>query len=253
MKTKRPWMPLYVSDFINSEEVIAMPDDACGIYIKLLCHNWDKGDLPANPDMLAKIVRRNPRSFRRLWPIIQHLFPEYSPGRLTNHRVMNELKRADDRSEKSSNAVKVRESKRSNDDASQHSTTHNSTADHKEHTPAATPLGLVSSEPTKRFNLEAVYDEYPRKIGKTPGLAKLAKQIKTDADYEIVMRGVVAFAVAMESERRPSEKIPHFSTWVHQEQWRDYAAIDVSATRSYSNFSGPRSPVSETKEDELFK
>jgi hypothetical protein len=103
-----------------------------------------------------------------------------------------------------------------------------------DHTPAqiaspAAPLVLVPTGKDADFDLDAVYDEYPRKIGRTAGIKALKKQIKTAADYAKVMQGVVAFAVAMKSEGRPVLKIPYFSSWVNQEQWRDYAELPIEA------------------------
>jgi uncharacterized protein YdaU (DUF1376 family) len=108
---RRPAMPLYVSDFVDSESVALMPLEAVGVYIKLLCYNWKNRSIPADLDQLATLLRLNARTLRRIWP---HLAPKFrlkdasDPTRLTNERVEKEIKRADEKSEKSRNAAESR-------------------------------------------------------------------------------------------------------------------------------------------------
>jgi hypothetical protein len=119
---------------------------------------------------------------------------------------------------------------------------------------AASPLVLVPTVRAARFDLGAIYAEYPRKVGKAKGVKALERQIKTAEDFDRAMQGVIAFAVAMKSEGRPVDKIPYFSTWVNEEQWRDYAELPAGQSpteRQYKNFQGPRPAVAESKEVKL--
>lgn len=72
----------------------------------------------------------------------------------------------------------------------------------------------VSNAVTK-FDFEAVYALYPRKEGKTRGLAKCEKQIKSREDYERLLMAVKHYA---ESAERPYVK--HFDTFMGE--WRDW-------------------------------
>lgn len=50
---KLPSFPFYVQDFLNG--TAQMKNEEAGAYIRLLCHQWDKGSLPNNKDELIKL------------------------------------------------------------------------------------------------------------------------------------------------------------------------------------------------------
>lgn len=50
------WFPLYVTDFLNSRKVRVMTPEAVGIYILLLCHQWDGGPLPEDTVVLSNLA-----------------------------------------------------------------------------------------------------------------------------------------------------------------------------------------------------
>jgi uncharacterized protein YdaU (DUF1376 family) len=52
--SKLPWFPFYASDFLTSTG--SMSNEEVGAYIKLLCHQWDKGVLPKDPVRLARLA-----------------------------------------------------------------------------------------------------------------------------------------------------------------------------------------------------
>jgi uncharacterized protein YdaU (DUF1376 family) len=52
-KNKPPSFPLYVQDFLLGTS--HMPPEQVGGYIRLLCHQWDKGPLPSDPKVLKRI------------------------------------------------------------------------------------------------------------------------------------------------------------------------------------------------------
>ena len=53
-KRKAPAFQLYVADFING--TITMNNEEVGVYIRYLCYEWDKGGLPDNETLLARIA-----------------------------------------------------------------------------------------------------------------------------------------------------------------------------------------------------
>lgn len=68
-------------------------------------------------------------------------------------------------------------------------------------------------------DFESLYREYPRKEGKTKGMAQCAKQIRTPGDYSDLQKAIRNYAAVA----TPGfEK--HFSSFMHC--WRDY--VDVS-------------------------
>jgi hypothetical protein len=69
------------------------------------------------------------------------------------------------------------------------------------------------------FDLEAAYQRYPRKEGKTPGLKRLGKEIQNDEDYRLLLTSIESYSSKVLGE--DPKFIKTFSTFVGQ--WRDYA------------------------------
>lgn len=74
------------------------------------------------------------------------------------------------------------------------------------------------------FDLESVYQKYPRKEGKLPGMRSLAKQIKCQSDFDSFARAVENYASA--TAGRATEHIKMFSSFVGSERsdypWREW-------------------------------
>lgn len=69
--------------------------------------------------------------------------------------------------------------------------------------------------------LQSIYAEYPRKIGRASGLDHLRRTLKTRVDFEECRLAAMSYARYC-LERNTEEKfIKHFSTWV--KRWRDNA------------------------------
>lgn len=68
------------------------------------------------------------------------------------------------------------------------------------------------------------YEIYPRKLGKTPGIKRLTKDIKNDKDCEDLILASENHARAMKG--RETGFVPYFSTWVSE--WRDWINPDSS-------------------------
>ena len=80
------------------------------------------------------------------------------------------------------------------------------------------PLSDTVPSVGDKFDLEAVYRLYPRKIGKTLGMRKLRLQIRSESDYDELLVAVENYAKSVQG--RSMEYIKQFSTFVNC--WRDY-------------------------------
>lgn len=74
------------------------------------------------------------------------------------------------------------------------------------------------------FDLESVYQKYPRKLGKAIGMKSISKQIKTQEDFDAFAKAVENYAKAcVDLEEK---YIKHFSTFVGSVKsgnpWREY-------------------------------
>lgn len=88
---------------------------------------------------------------------------------------------------------------------------------------------------TVTFDLESIYRRYPRKLGKSKGIGKLEKEIRSQEDFEKLIVAVENYAASRRNQDPQYTK--HFSTFVSE--WRDWVAYtpepqpmpDNSATR----------------------
>lgn len=68
----RPWMPLYISEFIS--ETASLTATETGIYIRLLAHCWQHKTIPNDDRKLAVISHCSPRLWRRHKKAVLQLF-----------------------------------------------------------------------------------------------------------------------------------------------------------------------------------
>lgn len=82
--------------------------------------------------------------------------------------------------------------------------------------------------PRSQFDLESVYLKYPRKLGKSAGLKKLAKEIQSQDDLDGLNRAMDRFTAHHRAKGTEEKFIPHFSTWVSS--WKDW--LDPNAGKT---------------------
>lgn len=75
------------------------------------------------------------------------------------------------------------------------------------------------------FDLEKLYQGYPRKKGKTPGLLKLEKTVLSEEDYEQLAIAIDNYAKDQIGKDR--QFALHFSTFAGQ--WRDWVDVEPDA------------------------
>lgn len=78
------------------------------------------------------------------------------------------------------------------------------------------------------FDFELIYKNYPRKIGKTQGMKKLAKDVQSQDDFNAVQRAIAKFNAHHIAQKTEPKFIPHFSTFMSS--WMDW--LDTSAGQS---------------------
>lgn len=69
-------------------------------------------------------------------------------------------------------------------------------------------------------DVQALYNEYPRKLGKQRGFTKLLKDIKSEDEFYACGQAILNLKRIVEREHRADEHIPYFSTFANH--WRDY-------------------------------
>lgn len=90
MSEMPPAIQFYVRDWLMSTR--AMPPEARGIYIDLLCLSWDQEGIPTNPSELLPHLAISRAKWNRIWPMIESKWVEAEPGRLRNPRQEKQRK-----------------------------------------------------------------------------------------------------------------------------------------------------------------
>ena len=76
------------------------------------------------------------------------------------------------------------------------------------------------SPPAHEFDFEALYQKYPRKAGKGPGIATCKRVIKTQEDYQLLDRAITNYAISVQGSEE--KYIKHFESFMNKERWKDY-------------------------------
>jgi hypothetical protein len=100
---------------------------------------------------------------------------------------------------------------------------------------AAEYLNTSPSERAKRpekinFDFNAIYEIYPRKIGKASGIERLKRKITTPEKYTLLIQAVKHYAELMSGTEE--RFIMHFSTWAGK--WEDSLPEDASTGQQES-------------------
>ncbi len=85
-------MPLHVNDWLTSYTAKVLGRAGRDIYLTLLCHQWKAEDdgLPANPELLRRLVDATPEEWAEVWPLLERQFPTGDDGQRRNIRLLNE-------------------------------------------------------------------------------------------------------------------------------------------------------------------
>lgn len=95
---KRPWMPLYVGDYLADTGHLTTTQH--GAYMLLIMHYWRTGGIPNDDKQLSKITKMNLKIWVEYRPIIQDLFYEMDGDPWKHKRIEAELFRMVSISEK---------------------------------------------------------------------------------------------------------------------------------------------------------
>jgi uncharacterized protein YdaU (DUF1376 family) len=71
---KRPWMPLYVGDYLGDTGHLTTTQH--GAYLLLMMHYWRKGELPDDDKQLSKITKLPLKTWCEYRPTLQDFFHE---------------------------------------------------------------------------------------------------------------------------------------------------------------------------------
>jgi uncharacterized protein YdaU (DUF1376 family) len=96
--SKRPWMPLYIGDFLS--DTMHLGATETGIYIRLIMHCWEHGRIPRDARQLALISHCDTRIWHRYQETVLQFFHPVDASTMHHRRVSAELLRSDEISSK---------------------------------------------------------------------------------------------------------------------------------------------------------
>lgn len=95
MADSMAWFPFYVADFLSSRRTRTMSAEQVGIYLLLLCEQWDHGSIPDDPEEWEDIARASRDDvlvvLQRCFAMADH---SYANQRLEEIRTEQEAKSA---------------------------------------------------------------------------------------------------------------------------------------------------------------
>ena len=90
----RPWMPLYIADYLKKTAHLRALES--GAYLHLIMHYWDNGSIPTDDRSLSTIARLTDREWLKAKPVIQAFFHDG----WKHQRIDDELQKSEDISNK---------------------------------------------------------------------------------------------------------------------------------------------------------
>ena len=104
--TKKPYFPFYPGDFLMATG--HWTNAEVGAYLRLLCHQWANGSVPADERRISNIVGVHGADFIEMWSVVRAKFTADGEGRLVNPRLEKVRAEVDDRSDKARKAAQQR-------------------------------------------------------------------------------------------------------------------------------------------------
>ncbi len=268
MTEKSPAFQFYPKDWISDINVLGMPRQVEGDYIRLLCICWLEGSIPVDFEHLLKggapVVEAELIMLERCF--IPHPDDETT---LTNPRLKKETKNQKAWSKKSSDggkkSAKLRKEKalagagvvepplepKSNTSSSSSSS---SSSSNKSLKPIDQNDGEKKEEPQKtdwgsRDNFELAWDAYPEKKGKEKAFLHFKAQIKTEKDFLDFGRAIVNYIQDVAIQRNnghPDLMWQHGKTFFNK-SWKDYIDYKPPPKKTADGIPGQR----DLQKDEL--
>lgn len=209
----KPWMPLYVADYLADTGHLSVSEH--GAYMLLIMHYWQKGGLPTEDRLLARICRMLPDEWAESRDVLQDLFSDA----WTHKRIDEELSKADDISSKRRAAAEQRHSK---SDASAPANGHAIAEQKHTQSQSQSPKrdANASQKRARDAEFEEWYSEYPHKVQRAAA-RKAFDKAREKADLTTLKAGVEAY----KRSKNPDYNWRNPATWLNSESWLDQPAI----------------------------
>jgi len=213
--SERPFMQLYVSDFIG--DTLSLSTEQIGAYMLLLMAMWNAdGKLPADDVKLARVARMSVKKWKAIADDLMAFF-ERDGDTVSHNRLTKELQKSESKSQ--SRASAGAEGGRAKALKDKQVRLANATRS-PQHLPE-TIFTLPSEDacaPEAKPDFEKFWDAYPNKTGR-PSAEKAFSQAVKRASLDEIMAGVTAYA-AKTDDRQWCSPVK----WLSDDRWKDQPA-----------------------------
>lgn len=218
--SERPFMQLYVSDFIG--DTLHLTTEQIGAYMLTLMAMWNAGGkLPADEAKLARVARMSVKKWKVISGDLLAFFHE-EDGFISHNRLTKELQKSESKSQSraaagaeggKAKALKDKEARVANASVL------------PQHLPDTITREISSSlrseetrAPKVDAEFEAFWGVYPNKVGKRDAEKSFSRAVKR-ADLAAIMAGLRRY-VAKTDDRPWCNP----ATWLNQDRWADAPA-----------------------------
>jgi hypothetical protein len=88
----------------------------------------------------------------------------------------------------------------------------------------------------RAFDFEILYNQYPRKQGKSQGIKKLQSSIKSQEDFNKLKMAIEKYSEHCKTNATEKKFIKHFSSFVSE--WRDWLDPDIGSSFTFKKRKG---------------
>ena len=127
MANNRPWMALWVKDYLA--DTLHLTTEESGAYMHLIMFYWVNGHLPCNEDAVARVTRLDSRAWAKSRATLKGFFGGGNSEEWVHKRIDREIAQAIEISNRRSASAKLMHSKRSASAQQMH--THSHSHSHK--------------------------------------------------------------------------------------------------------------------------
>lgn len=222
--SERPFMQLYVSDFIG--DTLHLSTEQIGAYMLLLMAMWNAGGkLPADEAKLARVTRMSVKKWKAIADDLLPFF-EVDGDEIRHNRLTKELRKSESKSQSRAAAGAVGGNAKALKDKDARLANAMRSPQHLPDTITREDSSSLRSEKSARApgpNLKAEFESelwpiYPHKVGKPVALQAFVKA-RSRADLETIIAGLRRY-VAKTDDRPWCNP----STWLNQDRWNDMPA-----------------------------
>lgn len=219
----RPWMPLYVADYLADTGHLSGAEH--GAYLLLIMHYWQKGGLPDDDKRLASIARAMPEQWASMRATISEFFDEG----WRHARIDAELKEAQEKYEK--RAAAGREGGKAKANGKQSSS--NAEAGLNQPQPPSHSSSKKEANASNAREFDDWYQHYPHKVqrGAAERAFIAARKIATLEELISGTKRYVASKPADYAWRNPA-------TWLNGKGWLDAPASTAPRPHSTASPTG---------------